>query len=178
MKFNSTTATALGVGIVGGIATMFYTSIGTILIWAGFVAWACFFAIGGDKAALKTTIICNAFGVVIASLTAIMILAVPLGPVLGDNLWTSLAVFISIVVYISLSRIPAFSNIPAATFGYATAFAYLVQTPGMFSLEALTSLSFANSMIVLPVSMTLGALFGMASGKLSAALTEDAPSKS
>ena len=165
-------ATAVGVGIFGGIATWFYLFVGTILIWAGFVSWACFFAIGGDNEALKTTITCNTFGVFVASITAIIILAVPAASILTLPVWAGIMVAVSVVSYILASAVPVFSSVPATTLGYAAAFAYLSQTPDMFSLPALTSLTVQNSMVVVTLSMILGAVFGYGSGKLAGALTK------
>ena len=166
-------ATAIGVGIFGGIATWFYLYVGTIMIWAGFVAWACFFAIGGDNEALQKTITCNVFGVIVASITSIVILAVPLADVLTLPVWAGVMVFVSVVIYIQASAISVFSSVPATTLGYAATFAYLGQTPKMFSLAALTSLTFENAMVVVTLSMILGALFGYGSGKFSAMLTKN-----
>ena len=67
---------------------------------------------------------------------------------------------------------PEISSVPGTTFGYACTFAFLLQTPDRLSLDKLLSPSFANSLIVVPVSMIGGALFGFASAKLAAALTK------
>ena len=81
-------------------------------------------------------------------------------------------VTVSVFIYIMAASVPIFSSVPATTFGYASAFAYLLQTPDMLSLAALSSLSFDNAMIVISISMILGALFGCGSGKLAGALTK------
>jgi Protein of unknown function (DUF1097) len=80
-------ATALSVGILGAVCTWFFLTVGTILVWAAFVAWACFFHSGGDYAALKSTIVSNAFGSFMGWLGAMMILTIPLGPVLTPQVW-------------------------------------------------------------------------------------------
>ena len=54
-------ALAVSIGLLGGVATILYLKVG-LLIWAGFLAWACFFHSGGNNAALQSTIICNIFG--------------------------------------------------------------------------------------------------------------------
>ena len=63
---SSLVALALSVAVLGGVAAWLFLSVGTILIWAAFVSWACFFHSGGDVPALKSTIISNIFGVVAA----------------------------------------------------------------------------------------------------------------
>jgi hypothetical protein len=47
--------------------------------------------------------------------------------------------------------------------------------PSTGPLQNLTAVSFANPLILLIVSMVLGALFGYASGQLAEALTKKAP---
>ncbi|MGO6819619.1 DUF1097 domain-containing protein [Rhizobium brockwellii] len=162
-------ATALGVGILGGIATWGFLSVGTILIWAAFVAWASFFAIGGDNRALGLNITSNAFGVLVAWIVALLVLANPFAA-LPAPIWVGVLVFISVVLYILASPVSIVSSVPAVTLGYATTFAYLSQTPDAFTYDSLLSASFKNVLIVVIISMTIGTLFGYASAKLSAAL--------
>lgn len=161
-------ATALGVGILGGIATWGFLALGTILIWAAFVAWASFFAIGGDNRAFGLNITSNAFGVFVAWIVALLVLANPVGLPLA--IWVGFLVFVSVVIYILSSQVPIFSSVPAVTLGYATTFAYISQTPDAFTYDALLSAGFRNVLIVIIISMSIGTCFGYASAKLSAAL--------
>ncbi len=168
---------AISVSVCGFVAVWFFLTAGSILIWAAFVAWACFFAIGGDGAALRNTIVSNAFGVFVAATTGLVIVVVPLGEKLGA-VWPALAVGISIAMYILAANIPAFASIPGTTFGYASTFAFLLQTPDRFTAEALLSFDFTSAYIVLPVSMALGACFAYGSAKGSEFLvgrTSEAP---
>lgn len=160
-------ATAVGVGITGGIATFLFLQIGTLLIWAAFVAWASYFAIGGSAAVIKLNVTSNVFGVVIAWLTGLAALA---NPGMAAPIWIGFCVLVSIVVYISLSQFEPFSSVPAATFGYATTFAFLSQTPDAFSYGKMLSFSFENVLIVVPISMVIGTLFAFVSGWLSGVL--------
>lgn len=165
-------ATALSVALLAAICTWGYLSIGTILAWAAFVAWGCFFLSGGDEAALKSTIISNIFGCFMGWLGAVMILGLPVGQFVGDQVWPAMVVFVTVVIYILASQIPAVASVPGTTFGYASTFAFLLQTPDRLVLSKLLSFSFENAFIVVSVSMVGGALFGFASAKLSAALTK------
>lgn len=165
-------ALAVSVAILGGIATWMFLTIGTILIWAAFVAWACFYHSGGDEAALRNTVVSNAFGVLVASTTALIIVAVPLDAQIGA-IWPSLVVAASIAIYIMAAKIPALASIPGTTLGYASTFAFLLQTPDRFTVEALTSPTFANSYLVIPVSMIIGAGFAYASAKFADLLTAE-----
>lgn len=166
-------ATAFGVGILGGIATWGFLWIGTILIWAAFIAWASFFAIGGDERSVGLNITSNAFGVLVAWIVALLALANPLS-VLPAPVWVGFLVFVSVVLYVLSSPVQFFSSVPAVTLGYATTFAYLSQTPNAFTYDALLSAGFRNVLIVVIASMTIGTLFGFASAKLSTALATKA----
>lgn len=164
------TSLAISVALLGGVCTWFTLSVGVLLIWAAFAAWACFFHSGGDGLALRTTVVSNCFGVLTAWLTALVIVTVPGATLLGEPLWPSLVVCVSIACYISAARVGWFSSIPAVTYGYACTFAFLLQTPGKFSSENLTSLSFSNALIIVPSSMVVGAMFAFASARFAARL--------
>src|SRR6476661_9595862 len=79
-------ALSVSIGLLGGIATFLYLKLG-LLIWAGFIAWACFFHSGGDTNALKNTIVGNAFGAVIAWIAALIILSFPMADSIGLPAW-------------------------------------------------------------------------------------------
>ena len=166
----------VSVGILAGVATWFFLAVGSILIWAAFVAWACYFQGGGDDAALKSTIICNVFGVVVAWIAAIVIVAIPLAETLTLPLWAGIVVAVSVGAYVLASHIEVLSSIPGTTYGYACTFVYLLQTPEKLSLGALTAVNLDNALIVVVISMVIGALFGYASGKLAGVMTKAEPS--
>jgi len=168
------TALAISVSLLGGIATWLFLTVGSILIWAAFLAWACFYHCGGDEAAFKSTTICNVFGVLVASTTALIISAVPGGNVLGQAVWPSLMVTVSIAIYILAAQIPLLASIPGTTYGYAATFAFLLQTPEKFTTQAIGSLSFASSYIVVSISMVIGAIFAYASAKVANRLVGEA----
>lgn len=169
---SSIVALTISIGILAGVATWFFLWAGSILIWAAFVAWACYFHSGGDNAALKSTIICNIFGVVCAWVAAIVILGIPLADTLTLPLWAAIVVAVSVGVYTMASQVPLLSSIPATTYGYACTFAFLLQTPEKLSLGVLVSPSLDNAIIVIPISMAIGALFGFATAKCAGAITK------
>ena len=171
---NARLATALSVGVLAGIATWIFLTVGSILIWAAFVAWACYFHCGGDNDALKTTIAGNIFGVIAGWVAALAILYIPLAGALTLPLWAGIVVVVTviIVVMVCMSGISMLASIPAAVYGYACAFAFLLQTPDKLTQAALIAPNLDNALIVVAVSMVIGALFGMASGKLAGALTK------
>ncbi len=169
---NAIVATAVSVGVLGGIATWLFLSIGSILIWAAFAAWACYFHSGGDQGALKSTIICNILGVVAAWVAALVILAIPLAEVLTLPVWAGIVVIITVAIYILLAQVEVFASVPGTTYGYACTFAYLLQTPDKLNLDTLTSATMSNALIVVIISMVIGAIFAFVSGKWAAAMTK------
>jgi len=169
---NAIVATAVSVGVLGGIAAWLFLSVGSILIWAAFAAWACYFHSGGDQAALKSTIICNILGVVAAWVAALVILAIPLAEVLTLPVWAGIVVIITVAIYILLAQVEVFASVPGTTYGYACTFAYLLQTPDKLNLDTLTSVTMSNALIVVIISMVIGAIFAFVSGKWAAAMTK------
>ncbi|WP_275098641.1 DUF1097 domain-containing protein [Sedimenticola hydrogenitrophicus] len=170
-------ALSISISLLGGIATWAFLSAwsGPVLIWAAFVAWGCFYHSGGDDAALKNTIVGNIFGVVCAWTAAVVILLIPLAAALTLPVWAGIVVGTTVLVVVLAAHIPAFSVIPASVYGYASTFAFLLQTPQALTVESLTTLNFGNALLIVPASMILGALFGYASAKLGGALVGKAP---
>lgn len=158
-------ALSVSIGLLGGVATILYLKMG-LLIWAGFIAWACYFHCGGDNNALKSTIVGNAFGVFCAWVAALILLSAPAGVVSAG-----IVVGLTVMAMCLAAHIKAFSVIPASVYGYAATFAYLLQTTGSLTKENLLSATMGNALVIVIVSMAIGALFGMASGKLGGALT-------
>jgi hypothetical protein len=164
-------ALAVSIGVLGAVATFLYLTVG-LAIWAGFIAWACFFHSGGDEKALQHTIAGNVFGAVCAWIAAMLILKVPLAESLGLPLWASLVVGLTVLVMVLSSQLPMLSVIPASVYGYASLFAYLLQTAEAMTVGRLVIIDFkGNPLLVVIISMVLGALFGWASAKLAGTLT-------
>ena len=77
---NNLTALSISISLLGGLAT--YLALGPLngifLIWAVFVAWGAFFAVGGTADAMKNTIVCGIFGVFLAWSAALIIINLPM----------------------------------------------------------------------------------------------------
>ncbi len=170
----SLNALAISISVLGALATFLALGPlgGTYLIWAAFVAWGAFFALGADKAALQKLIVCGIFGALVAWAVAVLILSIPLAASLGLPLWAALAVGAGIVVVVLAANIPLLATIPATVFGFASSFAYLLQTPDVLKLEVLLSATMKNSLIVVSLSLVVGAVFGLVSAQWGAAMTE------
>jgi uncharacterized protein DUF1097 len=171
---SSLVALAVSIGVLGGVATMLYLKVG-LLIWAGFIAWACFFHSGGNTTGLTNTIVCNVFGAFCAWVAALVILSFPLADTLTLPVWAGIVVGITVMLMVLAAKIAVFSTIPASVYGYAAVFAYLLQTPDALTKEKLMSMGLANAFLLVVISLILGALFGFASAKLAAMLTAKAP---
>jgi hypothetical protein len=163
-------ALSLSIAVLGAIATWLFLTVGGILIWAGFIGWACYFHNGGNNDALKSTITCNIFGSLCAWVTAVLVLAVPLGNSLGVPVWAGICVGVMVWVLCMAARFKQLASIPSSVYGFAATFGFLLQTPDKLSLASLTSVSLNNAFIVVSISMVIGAIFGLASGKVAAML--------
>lgn len=170
---SSLVALSVSIGILGAVATILYLHFG-LLIWAGFIAWACFFQSGGNTAGLKSTIICNTFGAFCAWVAAVVIVSLPYAASLTLPVWAGIVVGITVLILCLAAHVPTFSSIPASVYGYAAVFAYLLQTPDAMTKDKLMSPSMANAFVLVVVSMIIGALFGLVSGKMAGALTAKA----
>ncbi len=164
-------ALCVSIGVLGGVAT--YLALGPlagfILIWGVFIGWATFFATGGDTAALKKTISCNVFGVVCAWIMAMILLSTPLGGL--GAIGAGIAVGLTVLGMCLAAHVKALDSIPASVYGYAATAAYLLQTEGALDMGAITGVNFGNALIIIAVSLVVGALFGLLSGKVGGMLT-------
>ncbi len=168
-------ALSVSIAVLGGIWAFLALGplAGFVLVWAGFIAWGCFFNNGGDNAALTKTIAGNAYGAVIAWIALLIIVNVPV-PALGTA-WPALVVGVTVFFLVIVASVDQLSSVPANVYGYAATVAYSLHekgTDGVGALQSLTSASFANPLVLLIVSMVIGAVFGMISGKVAGALTK------
>ncbi|MCX7240646.1 MAG: DUF1097 domain-containing protein [Burkholderiales bacterium] len=168
-------ALAVSISVLGALATFLALGPlgGVFLIWAAFVAWGAFFALGADMAALQKVIVCGIYGALVAWVVAVAILALPFAGVLGLPLWAAIVVGVGVVAVVLAANVPALATIPATVFGFASSFAYLLQTPDVLKLEVLLSPSLKNSLVLISLSLIIGSLFGLASARWGAALTKE-----
>lgn len=167
-------ALAVSISVLGAIAT--YLALGPMggvyLICAAFVAWGAFYALGADIIALRKLVVCGIFGALVAWVVAVVILTVPLAGSLGLPLWAALVVGAGVVIVVLAANVSALATIPATVFGFASSFAYLLQTPDVLRPEVLLSLTLKNSLIVISISVVAGGLFGLLSARWGSAMTK------
>jgi hypothetical protein len=144
---------ALGLAIGVLIAGWTYVAIGVaaLPVWAGIVAWGCFFAAGGKTEGLVKTIASNLSGVVWAFLALYVWNAAGQGvPLL------SLLVGIAAFGMVLQAKIPALSFIPGSFLGAATAVSVVVGANG----------TWLNTVIALLAGAVLGYLSEMLAGAM------------
>jgi hypothetical protein len=165
-------ALSLSIGILGAIWAFLALGplAGFVLVWAGFISWGCYF---GSGKALAKTIAGTAYGALIAWIALLIIVNVPM-PAMG-TVWPAIVVGATVFLLVIVASIDMLSVVPANVYGYAAVVAYSLTAASPGPLQNLTAVSFANPLLLVIVSMILGALFGFASGQLAEALTRKSP---
>jgi Protein of unknown function (DUF1097) len=195
-------ALSLSIAVLGAIWAFLALGplAGFVLVWAGFIAWGCFFHTGGDQKALVKTICGTVYGVIVAWIALLLIVNIG-----GGLIVNAIIVGVTVFFLVIVAKIDQLSAVPANVYGYAATVAYAISahvavptlaapvgaTPEVAkvfeeagkSLAAvaasdplgnLTSPSFANPLVILIVSVVLGAILGYISGHVASALTKKA----
>ncbi|MBV9755938.1 MAG: DUF1097 domain-containing protein [Alphaproteobacteria bacterium] len=170
-------ALAISIGGLGGIATFLVfgpLAAVNLQIWAIFIAWACFYHCGGKDAGLRNTIVHTVFGAIMAWIALLLVTQIPLADSIGLPLWAGICVGVTVFVLVLAASNAALSIIPASVYGYAATAAYgLLGT----KLDTLTQPSMHNPLIVIAVSLVVGAVLGFVSEKIAGALAAPAVAK-
>ncbi|HET7851887.1 MAG TPA: DUF1097 domain-containing protein [Methyloceanibacter sp.] len=158
------TALAISLGVLGAVATwLFLGPLGGMLaIWAAFIAWGCYYHSGGKESGLQSTIICTAVGAVVGGIT-LKLAGMSIG--LPETMWTAMCVGLGVAAMVLLANVPMFASIPAQVYGFASVVAYAMLKGG-----SVTEASMANPVVVIILSMILGAVFGYVSEKVAGML--------
>ncbi len=166
---STNTALAISVGVLGAIATWLFLGPlgGALAIWAAFIAWGCFFHCGGKEHGLQSAILGNAAGAIIAAITLIVATKTGLADRLGLPVWAAICVGIGVAAMVLLANIPMFAAIPAQVYGFASVVAYTLMKDAAGSL---TAASLENPVVIVILSMIVGAVFGYISEKLAGML--------
>ena len=168
-------ALSLSIAVLGAVWA--YLALGPLsgftLVWAGFIAWGCFFHTGGDDKALVKTIVGTAYGAVLGWIALLIIVNVPI-PALG-TVWPAIVVGVTVFFLVIVATVEPLSAVPANVYGYAAIVGYSLHQAN--ALQNLGSANFANPLILLIVSMVIGALLGYLSGQLAKALTSQSAAK-
>jgi hypothetical protein len=149
-------ALAISIGILIAVWTYVALGVAALPVWAGIVAWGCFFAAGGKTAGLTKTIAANISGVVWAFLA--LYAAKSLG---GGVPVLSLCVGVAALFMVLQAKIPALSFIPGAFLGAATAVSVVVGAGA----------TFPHPWIKTVIALVAGAVLGYLSEMLAGAMT-------
>ena len=164
------TALALSIAVLGGVWAFLALNplAGVAIVWVGFIAWGCYFHTGGDGAALQKTIAGMAFGAVMAAIALAVVVADPTGD-LGSLEFLEIPVIIAVTVLplVIVAGVNLLSVVPANVYGYAATAGLALSTN---TAANATAMNLTNPALLVIVSVVLGALFGMVSGKLAGAL--------
>ena len=159
-------ASSFSNAFLGGLATWAFLTQGDFLVWAAVIAWGCFFHTGGAPRSVVTTVAGNCWGCLCAWTAALLFSVGPAG--VPAPIWAGLVIFAAVLVMVFVGHQMAIHwnmtvvVVPACFYGAAATFAYVVQTPGRTSPDVLLSATVTNPLIVIPISMIVGALLGLA----------------
>lgn len=161
------TALALSIAVLGGVWAFLALGplSGYVLVWAGFIAWGCYFHTGGDDAALQKTIAGMIYGAVIAGIALFLVGLNPIGlpGAVGPAVYIAVTVFLLVIV----AGCNLLSVVPANVYGYAATAGYALSKADAGSV---TAMDLTNPVLLVALSTVIGAVFGMLSGKLSGML--------
>ena len=147
-------ALGISIGVLAGILCIICdllakTGVAAIMIaaWPGFVAWACYFAVGGKKEGLAKTMAANTAGVIMG---VVIVLLMGIFSFMGNTIALAVAVVIGAFIMCVEANWPPLSFIPGAFCGCASCFGFGVGTN-------------ISGMIACLLSLWVGALFAYAS---------------
>ncbi len=169
ITMSSLLALSVSIGGLGAVATWLALGplSGIMLIWAAFIGWGCYFAAGGNADALKATITCGVFGAICAWVAALLILNVDIGA-LTAPIWVG----VTVLILVYASQVEALATIPASVYGYASSFAYMLHANALNEMSVMAA-SFDNPLVIISVSIAIGAVFGALSSRLAGMLGSD-----
>jgi hypothetical protein len=150
-------ALSVSVAVLGGIWA--FIALGPlssyVLVWAGFITIACFFAAGADTKGLTRTIVGIIYGAIIGWITLLIIAKVPV-PSLG-TVWPAIVVGVLVFFLVIVASIDVLSCVPANVYGFAMVVAYTLSAGKM---DDLTAASNANPLFLVILSAICGVIAG------------------
>jgi hypothetical protein len=158
---------AVSIAVLGGVWAFLSLNplAGAALVWVGFIAWGCYFHTGGDTAALQKTIAGMVYGAVIAGVALYLVSS---GMLAGlGALAAPVIIAVTVFLLVIVAGNSMLSVVPANVYGYAATAGYALSTN---TAGNVTMMNLSNPVLLVIVSTVLGAIFGMASGKLAGVL--------
>ena len=146
-------AAMISLGVLGAIDTYVTATIFPVPVWVTFIAWASFFACGGGQQGLMKSVVSNWAGIIIASVTLLVIQYGPAHPV-----FVAVLVGLGTSAMVLVSTISMLSFTPAVVFGFAS----MVGTTAATNTTVVTS-GMHHPTLVAMAAMLLGGVFGLLS---------------
>lgn len=162
------TALAISIAVLGGIWAFLALGplAGFVLVWVGFIAWGCFFHTGGDTVALQKTIAGMIYGAIIAGIALALVVTNPLG--LPASFAAAIYIAITVFFLVIVANLSLLSVVPANVYGYAATAGYALSTESAGNYAAM---DFTNPVLLVALSVVFGAVFGLVSAKVAAAVS-------
>lgn len=154
-------AYTVSIGLLAVADTYLTATILPVPVWVTFIAWASFFIVGGGNRGLFQSIASNLTGLVISSITLLLI-----GSAGGTPLAAAILVGIGSAAMVQASKATLLAVLPAIVWGFASTVGTTVATG-----KPMTTLGLDNPALVAATALVLGGLFGWVSERLGEALT-------
>jgi hypothetical protein len=168
MRLSSLSSAALAAAVVAAAAVLAFSAAPKLFVWAAFIGWASYDHSGATMQAAIRSSVALVFGVIMAWLVAVIVAAnlLPANPAVSTAIVAGTASFLIVIA----SRTALLSVVPATFYGFASTFAYLSLSSGALTMGTLTSLSWRNAIISVPVSLLIGTGLGIVHARLGNAI--------
>jgi hypothetical protein len=165
MNLSSLTAAALAAALVAAASVLAFSAMPHLFVWAAFIGWASYDHSGATPQATVRSSAALVFGVVMAWVVAILVIAgtLPFNTPVAMAVAAGVASFLIVLA----SAIPILSVVPAMLYGFASTFAYLSLASAAFTIDAMTAFNLQNAIVVVPISLLIGTGLGIAHGRLA-----------
>ena len=154
-------ALIVSIGVLAFVDTYLTATVLPIPVWVTFIAWASFFACGGNRQGFVQSVVSNWVGILIAAASLLAI-----GLLGGSAIAAGICVGIGSAGMIVVTKLRSIPYPPAIVFGFAS----LVGTTAATG-HGVTTAGIANPILVAGFSMLVGAAFGFVSELLANAFT-------
>ena len=107
------------------------------------------------------------YGAILAGLFFVLSGAINIGGSLNGPIWIAITVF----ALIFGTQIPIFSCAPTAVCGYAVTAGYCIHAVDGAMIPMISTVAITNPVVSIAISIIIGSIFGMLSGKVAKAIS-------
>ena len=158
-------ALTIAIGVLGAVDTWFTAVVVPLPVWVTFIAWASFVIVGGGTQGWIRSVASNLTGIVIASITLLLIGLLPESPLIA-----AILVGLGSAAMVQASKVGLLSIIPAIVWGFAS----LVGTTFATGTPVTTPVFIGHPTLVAAAAMIVGATFGLLAETWANAMTNKA----